>query len=212
MTKISSLTALTGAGVDTAADLLPIVDMSETSTARNKKITIDELAIALKEGIDDRVAALLVAGTNVSLSYDDVANTLTISAGTPAPGDITGFNEAVDDRVAALLIAGSGISKAYNDSAGTLTLTASGNESAIEWAPNWTGDADWYLPAAVAMTIDEGNAALGTGTLAIEKSTSAAPGTFAAASFPVMLEAGAWLKIGATGVSSFLAAHLVRTA
>lgn len=47
MTKISSLTALTGAGVDDAADLLGIVDMSETGTARNKKITIDETRIAL---------------------------------------------------------------------------------------------------------------------------------------------------------------------
>lgn len=47
MTKISDLSALTGAGVDDAADLLPIVDMSETGAARNKKITIDETRIAL---------------------------------------------------------------------------------------------------------------------------------------------------------------------
>lgn len=43
-TKISALTALTGATVDTAADLLPIVDTSVTTT---KKITVDELRIAL---------------------------------------------------------------------------------------------------------------------------------------------------------------------
>lgn len=43
MTKISALTALLGAGVDQAADLLPIVDMSETGVARNKKITVAEL-------------------------------------------------------------------------------------------------------------------------------------------------------------------------
>lgn len=47
MTKISDLTALTGAGVDDATDLLPIVDMSEAGAARNKKITIDETRIAL---------------------------------------------------------------------------------------------------------------------------------------------------------------------
>lgn len=34
----------------------------------------------LNETIDDRVAALLVAGSNVSISYNDVANTLTITA------------------------------------------------------------------------------------------------------------------------------------
>src|SRR5690242_12730935 len=43
-TKISGLTALTGANVDTANDLLPIVDTSATTT---KKITIDELRKAL---------------------------------------------------------------------------------------------------------------------------------------------------------------------
>lgn len=47
MTKISDLTALTGAGVDDANDLLTIVDMSEAGAARNKKITIDETRIAL---------------------------------------------------------------------------------------------------------------------------------------------------------------------
>lgn len=50
MTKISDLTALTGAGVDTAADLLPIVDMSAAGAARNKKITIDEARIGLGLG------------------------------------------------------------------------------------------------------------------------------------------------------------------
>ena len=43
-TKISALTALTGANVDTAADVLAIVDTSVTTT---KKILIDELRIAL---------------------------------------------------------------------------------------------------------------------------------------------------------------------
>jgi vancomycin permeability regulator SanA len=35
---------------------------------------------ALTEAIDDRVAALLVAGANVTLTYNDPANTLTIAA------------------------------------------------------------------------------------------------------------------------------------
>lgn len=43
MTKISSLTELLGASVDQANDLLPIVDMSETGAARNKKIKITQL-------------------------------------------------------------------------------------------------------------------------------------------------------------------------
>jgi len=42
--KISALTSLTGSGVTTADDVVPIVDTSATTT---KKITVDELAIAL---------------------------------------------------------------------------------------------------------------------------------------------------------------------
>lgn len=47
MAKISDFTTLTGAGVDAAADVVPIIDDTESGTARNKKITVDELAIAL---------------------------------------------------------------------------------------------------------------------------------------------------------------------
>src|SRR3972149_2730731 len=42
--KISALTALTGANVDTAADVLAIVD---TGVSTTKKILINELSIAL---------------------------------------------------------------------------------------------------------------------------------------------------------------------
>ena len=46
-------------------------------------------ATALNESVDDRVANLLQAGTGSSLSYNDSANTLTI---TGQQGDITGVN------------------------------------------------------------------------------------------------------------------------
>lgn len=65
MTQISSLTALTGAGVDAAADLVPIVDMSLAGSARNKKILVSELKLSFNLGtaadldidIDDTLAA-----------------------------------------------------------------------------------------------------------------------------------------------------------
>lgn len=47
MTKVSDQVSLAGSAVDPAADLFPIVDMSEAGTARNKKITPDEVKIAL---------------------------------------------------------------------------------------------------------------------------------------------------------------------
>ncbi|MBP7806960.1 hypothetical protein KA047_00495 [Candidatus Saccharibacteria bacterium] len=39
------------------------------------------------EAVDDRVNSLLVAGDNVTLNYDDTANTLTVNAPTPAYAD-----------------------------------------------------------------------------------------------------------------------------
>jgi hypothetical protein len=125
MGKISGLTALTGAGTDTAADLIPVVDMSETGNARNKKQSYAEFLLALREGIQDIVGALITAGTGVTVNYDDGAGTVTISTTSIGSGDITGFNEAVDDRVAALITAGAGVTKTYNDGAGTLTISAS---------------------------------------------------------------------------------------
>lgn len=51
MTKISDFTSLTGAGVDQAADVVPIVDDSETGINRNKKITVAELLGLVSGGI-----------------------------------------------------------------------------------------------------------------------------------------------------------------
>lgn len=72
MTQISSLTALTGAGVDTAVDLLPIVDMSLAGAARNKKITVAEAKIAL--GVGAAITEL-----------DDIPD---VNAPTPTNGDV----------------------------------------------------------------------------------------------------------------------------
>ena len=57
-TKISALTALAGASVDTAADVLAIVDNSAGAT---KKILVDELRISLSA-----TQAMQEAGTNIS--------------------------------------------------------------------------------------------------------------------------------------------------
>jgi hypothetical protein len=54
------------------------------------------------EAVDDRVGALLTAGPNVTLSYNDTANTLTISASGSGGGggDVTGPSSSVADRIA----------------------------------------------------------------------------------------------------------------
>jgi hypothetical protein len=67
----------------------------------------------LSEAIDDRVAALLVAGTNVTITYDDVLNTLTIDAagggggGSAAGGAATiNFGAAPGDATASVVVTG----------------------------------------------------------------------------------------------------------
>lgn len=84
MTKISDLTALTGAGVDTAADLLPIVDMSAAGAARNKKITVAEAKIAL--GVGPAITEL-----------DDVSD---VNAATPSNGDVLTWDSTPGEWVA----------------------------------------------------------------------------------------------------------------
>lgn len=49
---------------------------TDLQTALNAKVNTS----SLNESIDDRVSALLVAGANITLTYDDAGNTLTIDA------------------------------------------------------------------------------------------------------------------------------------
>lgn len=119
MTKISSLTAQTGAAVDTAADLLPIVDMSLAGTARNKKITVDELAIALAEAIRDTIGTALTAGTGVTVTVNDPGDTITIAV------DTTAEAERVRDVIGTALVAGTNVTITVNDPSDTITIDAS---------------------------------------------------------------------------------------
>jgi len=54
--------------------------------SRAKSDKLDAMPDNWNEGIDDRVSAFLVAGDNVTLTHDDAANTLTISAASGGPG------------------------------------------------------------------------------------------------------------------------------
>lgn len=101
---------------DSANTLTPAVSIASFSTTN---LAEGSNLYYTDERVDDRVAALLVEGSGVSISYNDVANTLTISS-TGGYGD-----ENVDDRVALLIQNGTGISWSYNDGANTLTPTIS---------------------------------------------------------------------------------------
>jgi hypothetical protein len=73
----------------------------------------------LDELVDDRVSSLIVGGTNITTSYNDVNNTLTINAAS------TIDTEGVQDVVGSMVTAGSGISVNYNDGSGIITVSLS---------------------------------------------------------------------------------------
>jgi hypothetical protein len=128
-----------GTGISFAYDdsnnvLTPTVTLSPFSTSNLSEGTN---LYFTNERVDDRVANLLTAGSNITLTYDDTAGTLTIAG---VEDDLSNndtddlsegatnlyfTNERVDDRVSALVQNGTGISWSYNDVLGTLTPTVS---------------------------------------------------------------------------------------
>lgn len=123
MTKISDYSALTGAGVDAANDLVTVVDMSETGAARNKKMTVAEFLIgvaavpltyldtdgALAANSDTKVATQKATKTYVDakvagLSWKQAVRAATTANGTLATafenGDtVDGVVLATGDRI-----------------------------------------------------------------------------------------------------------------
>jgi len=76
------------------------------------------------EAVQDIVGALIQANGNLSVSYDDGANALTV--------DTTALNqEEVEDAVAGLVTAGSGITVNYDDAADSLSVGV--DESALSF-------------------------------------------------------------------------------
>ena len=97
---------------------------------------------SLNESIDDRVAALLVAGTNITLTYNDASGTLTIaSTGSggnsfatvqPAIGGASGTAVVSDSSSDTLTLdTGCGMTISGNATTDTITLNAFGEEEPI---------------------------------------------------------------------------------
>ena len=189
MTKISDFTSLVGANVDGANDALPIVDDSETGVARNKKITVDELGTAL--GLGGLAGGDTINNDNWSGTDLAIANGGTgASTAGAARTNLDVYSKAeVDSAVAG---AGGGLAPPIP-------------------AANFSADGEVRIYAQEAMTITQ-QATSGTGSVAYEKSTAAAPSTFSSTSSPIALEAGAWLKVTASSVSGLYAVALERTA
>ena len=68
---------------DTGVVVLAAADVGAAATVHSH---IASDVSDFSEAVDDRVATLLVAGTNIAITYDDKANTLTVDASAPVIG------------------------------------------------------------------------------------------------------------------------------
>ena len=78
---------------------------------------IDELA-------QDAVDAALTAGTGITKTYNDNANTITIAVDTSVIATKAELAEVAQDNINDALIGGTGIAKSYDDNANTITISA----------------------------------------------------------------------------------------
>ena len=89
-----ALTGVSATSYGTNASTIPrftVNGQGQITNANTHPIAIEASQVTdMSEAVDDRVNSLLVAGDNVSITYNDGANTLTIDA--DLSGDITGVN------------------------------------------------------------------------------------------------------------------------
>jgi hypothetical protein len=136
-----------GSGLVTVTpnDVADTVTVSTTATANSSDATLLNRAnhtgtqtsatvSDLLETIDDRVAALLVAGANVSLTYNDAAGTLTVASSGGAGGGLD--TESVQDVIGSTVVGSGLITATYNDVANTHTIST----TATAWDAEQTRD------------------------------------------------------------------------
>ena len=126
-TTISGKPAFVASGADAAAarTALGLGSAATTPSTDYAPAAHNQTAATITdliETVQDIVGAFIVAGTNVTVSYDDVANTFTINA-TGGGGGGTD-TEIVRDTIAAALVAGSGIQITVNDASDTITIAS----------------------------------------------------------------------------------------
>jgi len=79
----------------------------------------------IEELSQDAVDLALTAGTGITKTYNDNANTITIAVDTSVIATKAELAEVSQDSINDALTAGTGISKSYNDNANTITISTS---------------------------------------------------------------------------------------
>ena len=98
------------------------ITVNGSATALGSAVTLDTGDVSengnlyhTTERVQDVVGSMATAGTNITVSYDDTAGTLTINSSGKT-------EEEIEDIVNGLIVGGTNITSTYDDTAGTLTL------------------------------------------------------------------------------------------
>lgn len=101
----------------------PSTHASTHAAAGSDPVTLTSAQISdLTETVQDIVGAFIVAGTNVTVTYNDAGNTFTINAAGGGGGGTDA--EIVRDTIAAAMVAGAGIQITVNDAGDTITIAS----------------------------------------------------------------------------------------
>jgi hypothetical protein len=113
------------------------------------------------EAVDDRVAQLLSASTNITLNYDDAANQLSISAAGGSGG--AADPEEIRDVIGVALVAAGLLNVSINDAADTITISTTATQNQTDAYLLDLANATGFLPVAkvsglgTAATADAGD-------------------------------------------------------
>lgn len=136
-------------GSSTQVPVFTVDAKGRLTAASNVNINIPTSQVSgFNEAVDDRVAALLLAGTGITLVYDDPSNSLTIAT--------TGLDtEAVQDAIGTILVDTADIDFTYSDATPSISavltttaVTAGSYGTSANSHPSFTVDSKGRLTAA----------------------------------------------------------------
>lgn len=124
----------------------------------------------LTEVVQDLVGVMVVAGANVTATYDDAAGTVTIASS----GGGTTDAEVVRDTMATALVAGANVTITPNDAADTITIAAADTNTTDPEVVRDTIAATLAAGTNITVTADDAADTITVSTTATVNSTDAA--------------------------------------